>query len=274
MSRSANYKSNALIFGLSESKICSANVPDVCQVWFLALFPGLLIAHDTKRPHSRNCLITDVITVSLPYLLFKNSSVWILRRTGNPLAEQVFLTLPPSHCLNHFSWCSGHAWTWPVRSLRFVRSRHTRLWLLPWGSRPNSSYVLSAIACDGRTALWSIGVGSVALPRQTYKLKAECLDLSRLAREKPTINFIWRNVSCCEDPSKDRAGSSGPCPCWAFSWASFCWPLSGLSLCFIGVFSGRWFLISLRLVARSSASPQVLAEVWNSFTWHAWSWNA
>ena len=32
------------------------------------------------------------------------------------------------------------------------------------------------------------------------------------------------------------------------------------------VFSGRWFLISLRLVARSSASPQVLAEVWNSFT--------
>ena len=113
MSRSANYKSNALIFGLSESKICSANVPDVCQVWFLAFFPGLLIAHDTKRPHSRNCLITDVITVSLPYLLFKNSSVWILRRTGNPLAEQVFLTLPPSHCLNHFSWCSGHAWTCP-----------------------------------------------------------------------------------------------------------------------------------------------------------------
>ena len=92
------------------------------------LFPGLLIAHDSQRPHSRNCLITDVITVSLPYLLFKNSSVWILRRTGNPLAEQVFLTLPPSHCLNHFSWCSGHAWTCPVRSLCFVRSRHTRLW--------------------------------------------------------------------------------------------------------------------------------------------------
>ena len=54
-------------------------------------------------------------------------------------------------------------------------------------------------------------------------------------------------MSCCEDQSKDRAGSSGPCPCWAFSWASFCWPLSGLSLCFIGfsLAAGFWSAFDL-----------------------------
>ena len=89
--------------------------------------------------------------------------------------------------------------------------RDLRLWPWLWGLRPNSldeHYQQSP-------ATWQLGndqseVVLMAFPRQTFKLKANCPNSTRLARGKPTSSYSWRNVSRYRDPSKSWELCTGP----------------------------------------------------------------
>ena len=89
--------------------------------------------------------------------------------------------------------------------------RDLRLWPWLWGLRPNSL----AEHYQQSPATWQLGndqseVVLMAFPRQTFKLKANCPNPTRLARGKPTSSYSWRNVSRYRDPSKSWELCTGP----------------------------------------------------------------